>query len=236
VDERGQRLNSNADITFQAREALVLLVETLGDCGLAPLVSIRRQEGCDGGLGDQRLRLLAPRRIGRERLCASRFGRGSARAGGRPGHGCAQPSVQGPTRPAIAPSPSPTRMSRDQTAHSANLCRSSTGRAANGPGESGRRNRSNRVAVALLDLGRMQRSAPGHRVSSAATRIRDAKLVSQMTRNAHRDGGRLIQERAQETHRAELDGEPEPHVIPRLAPTSSRSASSRDGRRCSRQP
>lgn len=37
-----------------------------------------------------------------------------------------------------------------------------------------------------------------------------------MIRNAHRDGRRLIQERAQETDCAELDGEPEPHVIPTL--------------------
>jgi hypothetical protein len=40
--------------------------------------------------------------------------------------------------------------------------------------------------------------------------------VSQMTRDADRDGGRFIQERAQETHCAELDGKPEPHVIPTL--------------------
>jgi hypothetical protein len=35
-----------------------------------------------------------------------------------------------------------------------------------------------------------------------------------MVRDAARDSSRLIQERAKETHRAELDGEPEPHVIP----------------------
>jgi len=37
-----------------------------------------------------------------------------------------------------------------------------------------------------------------------------------MTSDAHWDGGRLIQERSQEAYRAELDGEPEPHVIPTL--------------------
>ena len=37
-----------------------------------------------------------------------------------------------------------------------------------------------------------------------------------MTRDAARDSGRLIQERAKETHRAELDGKPEPHMIPAL--------------------
>jgi hypothetical protein len=37
-----------------------------------------------------------------------------------------------------------------------------------------------------------------------------------MVRDTARDSGRLIQERAQETHRAELDGKPEPHVIPTL--------------------
>jgi len=37
-----------------------------------------------------------------------------------------------------------------------------------------------------------------------------------MVCDATRDSGRLIQECAKETHRAELGGKPEPHVIPTL--------------------
>jgi len=37
-----------------------------------------------------------------------------------------------------------------------------------------------------------------------------------MLRDATRNSGRFIQESAKKTHRAELDGEPEPHVIPTL--------------------
>ena len=72
------------------------------------------------------------------------------------------------------------------------------------------------VAVKLLDLRRMQPQTPGRGVLGKATRISDAKLVSQMTRDAHRDGRRLIQTRAEEANSAELDGKPKPHVIPTL--------------------
>ena len=72
------------------------------------------------------------------------------------------------------------------------------------------------VAVALLDLRRMQPSTPGCGVLSKATRIGDAKLLGQMVRDPAWDSGRLVQERAEETNGAELDGEPEPHVIPAL--------------------
>jgi hypothetical protein len=48
------------------------------------------------------------------------------------------------------------------------------------------------------------------------TRVRNTKLLSQMIRNAAWDSSRLIQERAEETYRAELGGKPEPHVIPTL--------------------
>ena len=37
-----------------------------------------------------------------------------------------------------------------------------------------------------------------------------------MARDSVRDSGRLIQERAEEANGAELDGKPEPHVIPTL--------------------
>jgi len=37
-----------------------------------------------------------------------------------------------------------------------------------------------------------------------------------MLGDAARDSGRLIEKRAEETHRAKLDGKSEPHVIPTL--------------------
>ncbi len=40
-----------------------------------------------------------------------------------------------------------------------------------------------------------------------------------MFRDTARDRSRLIQKRSKETHRAELDGKPEPHVIPTLRPS-----------------
>ena len=62
----------------------------------------------------------------------------------------------------------------------------------------------------------MQPSTLGRGVLGKATRIGDAKLLGQMARDPARDSGRLIQKRAEETNGAELDGEPEPHVIPTL--------------------
>jgi hypothetical protein len=49
-----------------------------------------------------------------------------------------------------------------------------------------------------------------------AARIGDAKLLGQMACDPAGDSGRLVQERAEKSNGAELDGEPEPHVIPTL--------------------
>jgi hypothetical protein len=54
ADEHGQRLDGDADIALQPRHAAVDLVEALGDRRFLPLGGVRRQEGRDGGLGDQR--------------------------------------------------------------------------------------------------------------------------------------------------------------------------------------
>ncbi len=62
----------------------------------------------------------------------------------------------------------------------------------------------------------MQPSTPGRGVLGQAARIGDAKLLGQMACDPARNSSRLIQKRAEETNGAELDGEPEPHVIPTL--------------------
>ena len=62
----------------------------------------------------------------------------------------------------------------------------------------------------------MQPSTPGSGILSEAPCIRDTKLLSQMVRNTAWDSGWFIQKRAQKTHRAELDGKPQSHVIPTL--------------------
>jgi hypothetical protein len=62
----------------------------------------------------------------------------------------------------------------------------------------------------------MQPSTPGSGILSEAPCIRDTKLLSQMVCDTAWDSGRLIQKRAQETHRTELDGKPKPHVVPTL--------------------